>query len=280
MRILRSVAEVRSLSAEWRSRNLKVALVPTMGYLHDGHLSLVDQAKAHADRVIVSIFVNPTQFGANEDLDRYPRDFAHDEQLCRAASVDAVFYPEPASMYAADHSTWVYEESLSQTLCGASRPGHFRGVATVVLKLFNICTCHLAVFGRKDAQQALLIQRMVRDLNVPVEIILAPLLREADGLAMSSRNKFLSSTEHQQALNIYKGLQEAEKKFQQGLRNVAELAEPLRQRIVNSGGKVDYVEIMAQSTLRQLTVIDQPALLAVAAFFGNTRLIDNLFLEG
>ncbi|MDD3953024.1 MAG: pantoate--beta-alanine ligase [Lentisphaeria bacterium] len=279
MKILRSVDEVRAQSSAWRSRNLKIALVPTMGYLHAGHLSLVQQAREHADRVIVSIFVNPTQFGPNEDLDRYPRDFARDEQLCSQAGVDAVFYPEPAVMYAPDHSTWVLEDSLSQTLCGASRPVHFRGVTTVVLKLFNICGCQLAVFGRKDAQQALIIQRMVRDLNVPVELILAPLVREADGLALSSRNKFLSPEERQQALNIYKGIQQAKETFRQGCRNAAELIAPLRQRITDAGGKVDYVEVMAQATLRPLTAIDQPALLAVAAFFGKTRLIDNLFLE-
>jgi pantoate--beta-alanine ligase len=279
MKILRSVIEVRSQSNAWRSRDLRIALVPTMGYLHAGHLSLVDQARARADRVMVSIFVNPTQFGPNEDLERYPRDFAHDQQLCREAGVDAVFYPEPSTIYAADHSTWVLEDSLSQTLCGASRPGHFRGVTTVVLKLFNICGCQLAVFGRKDAQQALVIQRMVRDLNVPVELIIAPLVREADGLAMSSRNKFLSNDERQQALNIYKGLQQAEQIFRQGCRDTAELIDPLRRRIADAGGKVDYVEIMAQATLRPMITIDQPALLAVAAFFGKTRLIDNLFLE-
>ena len=279
MKVLRSVSEVRALSSVWRSRNLKIALVPTMGFLHAGHLSLLRQAREHADRVIVSIFVNPTQFGPNEDLDRYPRDFARDQQLCREAGADAIFYPEPASMYAADHSTWVTEDSLSQTLCGASRPGHFRGVTTVVLKLFNICGCQLAVFGRKDAQQALIIQRMVRDLNMPVELILAPLVREPDGLAMSSRNKYLSADERQRALNIYLGLQEAEKSFCQGCRESSELIAPLCERISAAGGKIDYVEVMAQATLRPLTSIDQPALLAVAAFFGKTRLIDNLFLE-
>ncbi len=279
MKILRSIGEIRALSSVWRSRNLKIALVPTMGYLHAGHLSLVHQARRHADRVIVSIFVNPTQFGPNEDLDRYPRDFARDEQLCCEAGVDAVFYPEPAVMYSPYHSTWVQEDSLSQTLCGSSRPGHFRGVTTVVLKLFNICGCQLAVFGRKDAQQALIIQRMVRDLNVPVELILAPLVREADGLALSSRNKFLSPEERQQALNIYKGLQQAEQTFRQGCRNAGELINPLRKRINDTGGIVDYVEVMAQDTLRPLATIDQAALLAVAAFFGKTRLIDNLFLE-
>ncbi|MFA6930422.1 MAG: pantoate--beta-alanine ligase [Lentisphaeria bacterium] len=278
MKILRSITEVRAVSATWRSRNLRIALVPTMGYLHAGHLSLVQLAKKHADRVLVSIFVNPTQFGPNEDLHRYPRDFAKDEKLCKEAGVDGIFYPEPAVMYAPDHSTWVLEDSLSQTLCGASRPGHFRGVTTVVLKLFNICNCQLAIFGRKDAQQALIIQRMVRDLNLPVELIFAPLVREADGLAMSSRNKFLSTTERQQALSIYRGLQNAEKKYLAGCRDAQSLADEVRQSIASASGKVDYVEVMAQATLRPVSVIDQSALLAVAAFFGKTRLIDNLFL--
>ena len=279
MQTLRDIDSVSRLSQLWRARNLRLALVPTMGFLHEGHLSLIRLARQHADRVMVSIFVNPTQFGPNEDLASYPRDFARDEQLCRQEGVDAVFYPEPAGMYAADHSTWVDEESLSGGLCGASRPGHFRGVCTVVLKLFNISGCQLAVFGRKDAQQALVIQRMVRDLNVPVRLLLAPLLREADGLALSSRNKYLSLAERQNALSIYQGLQEAEAEYKSGCRDAARLCEIPRRRISQAGGRIDYIELVSQDSLQALDPVKAPALLALAAYFGKTRLIDNIFLD-
>jgi pantoate--beta-alanine ligase len=279
MKILRSIEEIESLRSEWQSRNLRIALVPTMGYLHAGHLSLVHIAKAQSDRVIVSIFVNPTQFGPNEDLERYPRDFDRDERLCAEAGVDAVFYPAATDMYAADHSTWVLEDSLSQTLCGASRPGHFRGVTTVVLKLFNLSGCSVAVFGRKDAQQALIIRRMVRDLNVPVQVVFAPLVREPDGLALSSRNKYLSPAERQGALSISRGIFQAEERYRVGVREAAPLLAIVQESISAAGGKIDYVALMDQDTLRPLAVADRPALLAVAAFFGQTRLIDNVFLE-
>ena len=279
MIILRSIAETRKALDEWRRQGRSIALVPTMGYLHEGHLSLVDEAKKHADRVVVSIYVNPTQFGPNEDLDKYPRDFAHDEACCQARGVDAVFYPDNAVMYCPDHSCWVTEESLSQTMCGAARPGHFRGVTTVVLKLFNITQCNVAVFGRKDAQQALIIQRMVRDLNVPVSIIVAPLVRAPDGLAMSSRNKYLSSDERQRALSISAGLKQAAALFAGGERQAAALCELVSAGITKAGGNIDYVVVMDRDTLRPLTTIDRPAVLAVAAFFGKTRLIDNVFLD-
>lgn len=279
MIILRSIADTRKALDEWRRQGRSIALVPTMGYLHEGHLSLVDEAKKHADRVVVSIYVNPTQFGPNEDLDKYPRDFAHDEACCQARGVDAVFYPDNAVMYCPDHSCWVTEESLSQTMCGAARPGHFRGVTTVVLKLFNITQCNVAVFGRKDAQQALIIQRMVRDLNVPVSIIVAPLVREPDGLAMSSRNKYLSGDERQRALSIAAGLKQAAALFADGERQAAALCELVSVGITKAGGNIDYVVVMDRDTLRPLTTIDRPAVLAVAAFFGKTRLIDNVFLD-
>jgi len=250
-----------------------------MGYLHAGHMSLVEEARRHADRTVVSIYVNPTQFGLNEDLDKYPRDFARDEASCREHGVDAVFYPDNAVMYAADHSTWVVEESLSQTMCGVSRPTHFRGVTTVVLKLFNIVGCDVAVFGRKDAQQALVIQRMVRDLNVPVEIIVAPLVREADGLALSSRNKYLGADERRRALSISAGLKAAASQFAAGERSAEALLATVRAAVDAAGGRVDYVVLMARATLRPLPQVNAPAVLAVAAFFGKTRLIDNVFLD-
>lgn len=279
MEILRTIEEVRKLAAGWRRAGERIALVPTMGYLHAGHMSLVEEARRHADRTVVSIYVNPTQFGPNEDLDKYPRDFARDEASCREHGVDAVFYPDNAVMYASDHSTWVVEDSLSQTMCGVSRPTHFRGVTTVVLKLFNIVGCEVAVFGRKDAQQALIIQRMVRDLNVPVEIVVAPLVREADGLALSSRNKYLSTDERQRALSISSGLRAALSRFAAGERSAEALAATVRAAIDAAGGRVDYVVLMARATLRPLPLVGEPAVLAVAAFFGKTRLIDNVFLD-
>ena len=279
MNICKTPAEISQLCDSWHKQNLTIGLVPTMGYLHDGHLSLMDIAKSKTDKVVVSIFVNPTQFGPNEDLDKYPRDFERDERLCRERGVDAVFYPTPADMYAPDFSTWVTETSLSQALCGLSRPIHFRGVCTVCLKLFNLARADVAVFGKKDAQQALIIKRMVRDLNVPIDIIMAPLIREPDGLARSSRNKYLSEDEHNRALSISRGIFAAEKAWKNGEKSAAKLTAILRKSIEDAGGQVDYVELVSQSAIRPIEAVDQPALLACAAFFGKTRLIDNVFLE-
>jgi pantoate--beta-alanine ligase len=239
----------------------------------------MDIAHRHADKIIVSVFVNPTQFGPNEDLDKYPRDFERDQAVCEAHGVDAIFYPTPQLMYAPDFSTWVHEDSLSQLMCGQSRPIHFRGVCTVCTKLFNISLCDVAVFGKKDAQQALIIRRMVRDLNMPLQIVLAPLVREADGLAMSSRNKYLSAEEHQRALSISKGIFAAQKRYEEGERNADALKRILTESIQKGEGQIDYVVLMDQDTLRPIEQIDRPALLACAAFFGKTRLIDNVFLE-
>ncbi len=279
MQTLYSVDEVRSLSAKWHNAGERVAVVPTMGFLHEGHLSLMRIAKQYAQHVIVSIFVNPTQFGPNEDLDKYPRDLAHDQQLCESVGVDAIFHPTPAVMYDDDFSVWVNEESLSQTLCGAFRPIHFRGVCTVCLKLFNITRADCAVFGRKDAQQLLIIERMVRDLNVPIQIIEAPLVREADGLARSSRNKYLSDAEHQRALALSRGIHAAEAAYNAGERDADALKAIVRKEIVAApADKIDYIDLMSRAALRTIARADEPALLAVAAYFGNTRLIDNVFL--
>ena len=279
MKILRTIEETRQVVDAWKYANETIAIVPTMGFLHEGHLSLVEIAKQNAQHVVVSIFVNPTQFGPNEDLDKYPRDFKHDEALLEAHGADAVFYPEPSTMYAPDFSTWVTETSLSQALCGLSRPIHFRGVCTVCLKLFNITRADTAVFGKKDAQQALIIRRMVRDLNVPINIIFAPLVREPDGLARSSRNTYLSKDEHQRALSSSKGIFAAEAAFKAGNRNAAELKDILRKSIESGGGVIDYVEVVSQNTIRSIDTITEPALIACAAYFGKTRLIDNAFLE-
>ena len=279
MELCTTVSAIRELADGWRRSGERIAVVPTMGYLHEGHLSLMRIARQNANRVITTIFVNPTQFGPTEDLDQYPRDLEHDRQLCEEVGVDAIFHPSPAEMYAPDFSTWVTEESLSKTLCGAFRPIHFRGVCTVCLKLFNITRADVAVFGRKDAQQALVIERMVRDLNVPIQIIQAPLVRETDGLARSSRNKYLSAEERVRALALSRGLRAAQAKYDAGERSAQALKDAVLAVLQPAADSIDYVDVMARATLRPIETIDQPALLAIAAYIGKTRLIDNLFLD-
>ena len=276
MKIIRTVEEMQRTSQAWKREGRRVGMVPTMGYLHAGHISLVRIVKREAEACVVSIFVNPTQFGPAEDLARYPRDFERDCRLCREAGVDAVFAPEPAEMYAPDYSTWVVEEALTGPLCGERRPGHFRGVTSVVAKLFNAALPDVAVFGQKDAQQALVLQRMVRDLNFPVKMIIAPIVREADGLAMSSRNVYLSPDERLRALSISQGLDRAAAAFAGGARDTAALCADVRAGIEAAGGRVDYVEIRSRGTLAAVAAVDEPSVLAVAAYFGKTRLIDNL----
>lgn len=279
MEICRSVEDVKVLAAQWRAEGKTIALVPTMGYLHAGHASLMKIAGTLADKVVVSIFVNPTQFGPTEDLDKYPRDFEHDSKVCMENGIDAIFAPSPSVMYGEDFSTWVVEDTLSKVMCGVTRPIHFRGVCTVVLKLFNIVGCDTAVFGRKDAQQALIIQRMVKDLNVPVKIVTAPLIRESDGLALSSRNRYLSDDERKRALSLSRGIFAAEKAYKEGERDAAVLIGLVEKSVLASDGKIDYVVLNSQSTLQPLEKADKPALLAAAVYFGNTRLIDNVFLN-
>ena len=280
MKIIRTVAEMQAQARQWRREGATLGLVPTMGFLHEGHLSLVDACRREGcSQVVVSIFVNPTQFGPNEDLDRYPRDFARDEALCRGREVAAIFYPEVAEMYAPDASTWVTEETLSRPLCGASRPGHFRGVTTVVAKLFNAVLPDVAVFGQKDAQQSLVIRRMARDLHFPVKIVVAPIVREADGLALSSRNKYLSATERAAAPAIFRALSEARRRHAAGERVADTLVSFVAESIAAAGGRVDYIEVRSQTTLEPCSDIAGPAVMAVAAFFGRTRLIDNVLLD-
>ena len=265
-------------SRQWRIENKTIALVPTMGALHEGHLSLIEMAKKKADKVIVSIFVNPTQFGPNEDYENYPRTLNEDLKKCRELDVDAVFAPSPAEMYMENSSTWVNEESLSRYLCGARRKGHFRGVCTVVMKLFMICAPDIAVFGQKDAQQATIIKRMVRDLNIPVKIIVAPIKRESDGLAMSSRNKYLSPSERKQAPIIYKGLREIKNWKKEDL-TVALLRRKLIRYIQQEKDiRIDYVSIVDAETLAEISRPEkgQKLLVAVAVFFNKARLIDNI----
>lgn len=279
MEIFRQSSALQTYALAARKAGKTIALVPTMGFLHDGHMSLIDIARARADVVIVSIFVNPTQFAPNEDLDKYPRDFEGDVENCRKHGVDVIFAPEPGEMYAENYSVWITEETLSLELCGKSRPIHFRGVCTVVAKLFNLAQCQLAVFGRKDAQQALIIRRMVRDLNFPVEIITAPLVRGGDNLALSSRNRYLSEEEHQNALSISRALLSAEKELlQRGPGVAAELVEKVTGTIADAGGRIDYVKAL-DGNLEPVTSQSKEVLLAVAAYFGNTRLIDNVYCE-
>ncbi|MCS7159434.1 MAG: pantoate--beta-alanine ligase, partial [Gemmatales bacterium] len=256
-----------------------IGFVPTMGALHEGHASLIRAARRDTDFVVVSIFVNPTQFGPNEDYQRYPRTPEADWALCRQEGVDLVFNPSVEEMYPAGFCTWVEVTGLQDVLCGRSRPGHFRGVATVVLKLFNIVQPDIAYFGQKDAQQARIIRQLVRDLNVPVEIRVCPIVRAADGLALSSRNAYLAPQERHRATVLYRALQTAQKLVSQGERD----ALLVRQRLVElisatPGATLDYAEIVDPETLRPVTQITQPVLAALAVRIGSTRLIDNMIL--
>ena len=280
MRIFRQAQELQQFALETRRAGKSIALVPTMGFLHAGHASLIDIARGSADVVIVSIFVNPTQFGPGEDLDKYPRDFEHDRLVCEEHGADVIFAPEPGAMYAPDASTWVEETVLSRPLCGARRPGHFRGVATVVTKLFHLALPDVAVFGRKDAQQLLVLKRMVRDLNFPIEIVAAPLVRGADGLALSSRNRYLSEEEHQRALVLSRSLRAAKPALEEaGISAAPAIIAAIRHEIEAAGGRVDYVEALDVDTLAEPTETTREVLLALAAYFGSTRLIDNELVQ-
>ena len=273
-----TIAAMRKTSGNWRKDGLKIGLVPTMGFLHDGHLSLIAEARRRTDRVVVTIFVNPTQFGPNEDFLEYPRDIDRDRRLCEAAGVAAVFSPETDAFYEPNHSTWVYEESLTSGLCGASRPGHFRGVTTVVAKLFNTVLPDCAVFGQKDAQQALVVKRMTRDLNFPIDIVIAPIVREKDGLAMSSRNTRLTPEERSRALSLVKALRKARELYQKGERDAAAIIGCVKEELTRSVDQIDYVELVNKETLESMVTLRRPALLAIAARVGSVRLIDNCFL--
>jgi pantoate--beta-alanine ligase len=277
--ILRTIAEVRA----WRDSlpgTETLGFVPTMGALHAGHISLMALARRHADRTIASIFVNPLQFGPNEDLSKYPRPIEKDLALLEAAGVDAVFLPPVHELYPPDASTFVTEDSVSSHLCGAVRPGHFRGVTTVVLKLFNIVAPDLAVFGQKDAQQCVVIERMVRDLNLRVQILRGPIVREADGLALSSRNIYLEPADRQAAPAIFASLEAARKAFEGGERNAATLAAIGRASLATEPRiSPQYWEVRHPQSLEPIAMIGpEGALLAVAAHLGKTRLIDNLLL--
>lgn len=279
MRIIEKVKEMKLFSEMARREGKSIGFVPTMGYLHEGHLSLVRRARAENDVVVVSIFVNPIQFGPNEDYDRYPRDFERDKMLLEKEGVDCVFYPSVEEMYPQDFSTYVEETVLSKPLCGRSRPGHFRGVCTVVAKLFNIVKPHRAYFGQKDAQQFRVLRRMVRDLNMDVEMIECPIVREPDGLAMSSRNVYLSPEEREQALALYRSLKLAEELFTKGERDALKIKREMEEFLRGFDKvKVDYVEIVDEETLEPVSKIEKKVIVAVAAWVGKARLIDNVIL--
>jgi pantoate--beta-alanine ligase len=275
--VIHDIAHLRETIREARQRGLTVGLVPTMGALHAGHLSLIEAARHTTAYVVVSIFVNPTQFGQHEDLARYPRPLAQDLELCAGAGVDLVFNPDPATMYPPSYRTFVEVTGLQDILCGASRPGHFRGVATVVLKLFNQVLPDRAFFGQKDAQQVRIIQQMVRDLDVPVAIEVCPIVRESDGLAQSSRNRYLDASQRRQATVLYRALEEARSRIEAGERDGEAIRRLLAERIAATPGAVlDYAVVVDAETLAPAAGLHGPTLLALAVKFGQTRLIDNL----
>lgn len=271
--------EMQVWSLEHKRAGKSIGLVPTMGFLHQGHLSLIDMASRHADLVVVSIFVNPTQFGPNEDFDAYPRNMERDLAFCRERGVAAVFTPGPATMYGPNYQTYVSLEKLPDHLCGLSRPGHFRGVATVVSKLFNIVLPEVAVFGEKDFQQLAVLRQMVADLNFPIKILGGPIVREEDGLAMSSRNVYLSADERKSALSLSKSLQNAAKSVAAGERSAEKIIKEAEKKILGEAHtEIDYIRLCDPVTLDDITLLSGPTLMALAVKVGKTRLIDNAVL--
>lgn len=279
MKVIKSISEMQKMANELRLKGRSLSFVPTMGFLHAGHLSLMRLAREKADVLIVSIFVNPTQFEPGEDFDRYPRDIEQDEQLCEQELVDILFYPEKDLMYPDDFNTFIITKNLSNRLCGVTRPVHFRGVTTIVAKLFNIVKPHFAVFGQKDAQQALILRRMVIDLNFDIELIIAPIIREPDGLAMSSRNQYLNEDERQDALVLSQALNIAEKMIASGKKNSKTIKAEMM-RMIHSAPLVnlDYLEIVDYNSLEPVDRIGGNTLIAIAAIIGSTRLIDNIIV--
>ncbi len=281
MQTASTVAEVREQVRAWKREGLTVGLVPTMGFLHEGHKSLIVRAAAENDRVVVSDFVNPTQFGPNEDLESYPRDFERDCALCEEAGAALVFHPDPSEMYAPDACTYVNMDALTHELCGLTRPIHFRGVCTVVSKLFNIVTPDRAYFGQKDAQQLAVIRRMVRDLNFGIEVVGCPIVREEDGLAKSSRNTYLSAEERAAALCLSRAVFAGQKLVEEGERDAAAVLAAMRAIIeAEPLAQIDYVKMVDFDTIEQIERIeDAPVLCAMAVYVGKTRLIDNFIFD-
>lgn len=279
MKVIRTIKEMQE-AADAVRRDGRIGFVPTMGYLHEGHLALVRKARELTDVVVASIFVNPIQFGPTEDLAKYPRDFERDHKLLEAEKTDIIFYPDYKEMYPDGYTTYVQVRGLEDYLCGQTRKGHFVGVATVVAKLFNIVKPHVAVFGQKDYQQLAVIERMVKDLNMDIEIIAYPTVREKDGLAMSSRNTYLSSAEHEKALLIHASIRKLKELVNAGERNSQVLKAEARKVLSSSNGiEIEYVSISDPNTLAEIDTIQKKAVYAVAVRIGKTRLIDNALLE-
>lgn len=277
MRIVKRIDELKSIL---REENLTTGFVPTMGYLHDGHLSLVKASVKENKRTVVSIYVNPSQFGAGEDLDKYPRNLERDIELLEQENADILFMPDNEEMYPAGYLTWAEVDELDEHLCGASRPGHFRGVVTIVLKLFNIVRPDRAYMGLKDAQQYIIIKKMVRDLNLDVNVVGMPLVRDTDGLALSSRNRYLSVEEREQALVLSRALKSVKENIDKGVDQVSELRTVAEKELKRGkGARTDYLEFVSVDTLKNVSVIDSSGtLVALAVKIGKTRLIDNLIL--
>lgn len=276
MKISGSIKETRMQVKEWKKQGLSVALIPTMGYLHEGHRSLIDRARKENDKVVVSIFVNPMQFGPNEDLDSYPRDLDRDSKICEAGGVDLIFHPEVEEMYGPDFHGFVDMTVLPEKLCGASRPVHFKGVQTVVAKLFHIIPADRAYFGQKDAQQLAIIRRMVIDLDFDIEIIGCPIIREEDGLAKSSRNTYLSEEERKQAVILNASLEEAMQAIEAGEKDAKKVKEIIIDKLETCPlAKIDYVEVVSFDNIQPIDKIEGAVLIAIAVYIGTTRLIDN-----
>lgn len=280
MKVINNIKDIRNIVKEWKAQGLTIGLVPTMGFLHEGHKSLIQKAVSDNDRVIVSDFVNPTQFGPNEDLENYPRDIDQDAALCEDVGANIIFNPSPTEMYYPDASTYVSMEELSKALCGKSRPIHFRGVCTVVSKLFNIVQPDRAYFGQKDAQQLAIIRRMVRDLNFDIEIIGCPIIREADGLAKSSRNTYLSPAERQSAVILSKAITLGEKLVAEGEKNCQVVVDKMI-ALINTEpcARIDYVSAVDAENMTLVETFEKPVLVAMAVYIGSTRLIDNFITK-
>jgi len=276
MNIAETIKDTRAMAEDWKRQRYSIGFVPTMGFLHAGHISLIEKARKENDRVVVSIFVNPIQFGPNEDFSKYPRDMNRDLKMCKQTGVDLVFVPQVQEMYPIINLAYVDIEALGENLCGAKRPNHFRGVCTVVTKLFHIITPDRAYFGEKDAQQLAIIQRMTQDLSFPIEIVPCPIVREPDGLAMSSRNSYLSSEERSAALVIPRSLAKARRMLLQGEKDAEVIRHIIEEEISREPlARIDYVDVVDACTLNWIDKIQGPVLTAVAVYIGKTRLIDN-----
>lgn len=276
MEIIKTVRDMQDFSESLRLRGKRIAFVPTMGYLHDGHLGLMKAGKKRADCLVTSIYVNPTQFGPDEDLDKYPRDFERDEALSQDVGVDVIFYPPNSQMYPENYQTYVNLENVTNNLCGLTRPVHFRGVATVCAKLFNIVKPHVTIFGRKDFQQLVVIKRMVADLNMDIEVVGMPTVREPDGLAMSSRNAYLKEGERGSALSLSRSLKLARSLYDQGQRNAGTIIKEVKNFIEKHlGTRIDYVKICDVETMKDVEHLEKRSVLALAVWVGTPRLIDN-----